>query len=159
MTLNAQLRFGKSSWIECHRNHCLTIKATNPNTLLLRDSIIAGLVRYQTVLEKYFVSLNTMNLGISGDLVGNVFWQAICLPLPSSVRDIVVQGGTNNISTDSPRDIADIIVDVGTIFQRKSNMMNIIIMPRDECWSVNRLLINKVNDILKCDCDRNGLVL
>ena len=99
-----------------------------------------------------------MNLGISGDLVGNVFWQAICLPLPSSVRDIVVQGGTNNISTDSPRDIADIIVDVGTIFQRKSNMMNIIIMPRDECWSVNRLLINKVNDILKCDCDRNGLV-
>ena len=159
MTLNAQLRFGKSSRIEFHRNHCLTIKVTNPNTLLLRDSIIAGLARYQTVLEKYFVSLNTMNLGISGDLVGNVFWQAICLPLPSSVRDIVVQGGTNNISTDSPRDIADIIVDVGTIFQRKSNMMNIIIMPRDECWSVNRLLINKVNDILKCDCDRNGLVL
>ena len=159
MTLNAQLRFGKSSRIEFHRNHCLTIKVTNPNTLLLRDSTIAGLARYQTVLEKYFVSLNTMNLGISGDLVGNVFWQAICLPLPSSVRDIVVQGGTNNISTDSPRDIADIIVDVGTIFQRKSNMMNIIIMPRDECWSVNRLLINKVNDILKCDCDRNGLVL
>ena len=39
--------------------------------------------------------------------------------------------------------------------------MNIIIfslIPRDECWSVNRLLINKVNDILKYECHKNGFV-
>ena len=78
-----------------------------------------------------------------------------------TVRNIVVQCGTNNISTDSPRDIADCIVDVGIIFWRKSNTLNIIIcglIPRDECWSVNRLLINKVNDILKYECHKNGFV-
>ena len=77
-----------------------------------------------------------MNLGIRGDRVENVLWQAISLLLPLSVLHIVVQCGTNNISTDSPRDIADCIVDVGTIFRRKSNMVNIIIcglIPRDEC--------------------------
>ena len=127
MALIARGRFNKSSWIECHRNHCLTMKVTNPNALLLGDSIIAGLARYQNVWKKYFVSLNAMNLGIRGDCVENVLWRAISLPLPSSVRNIVVQCGTNNISTDSPRDIADCIVDVGTIFWRKSNMVNIII--------------------------------
>ena len=30
------------------------------------------------------------------------------------------------------------------------------LIPRDECWSVNRLLINKVNDILKYECHKNG---
>ena len=102
-----------------------------------------------------------MNLGIRGDRVENGLWRAISLPLPSSVRNVVVQCGTNNISTDSPRDIADCIVDVGTIFWRKSNTVNIIIcglIPRDECWSVNRLLINKVNNILKYECHKNGFV-
>ena len=39
--------------------------------------------------------------------------------------------------------------------------MNIIIsglIPRDECWSSNRLLINRVNDILKYECHKNGFV-
>ena len=136
MALNTQGRFNKSSWIECHRNPCLKMKVTNPNTLLLGDSIIAGLPRYQNVWKKYFVSLNEMNLDIRGDRAKNVLWRIISLPLPLSVRNIVVQCGTNNISNDSPRDIADCIVDVGIFFRRKSNTMNIIIcglIPRDEC--------------------------
>ena len=99
-----------------------------------------------------------MNLGIRGHRVENVLWRAISLPLPSSVQNIVVQCGTNNISTDSPRDIADCIVDVGTIFRRKSNIVNIIIcglVPHEECWSVNRLLIDKENDIWKYECHKN----
>ena len=71
MALNA---LNKSSWIKCHWNHCLTVKVTNPNTLLLGDSIIAGLARYQIIWKKYFVSLNAMNLGIEIDPVENVLW-------------------------------------------------------------------------------------
>ena len=152
MALIARGCYNKSSWIECHRNHCLTIKVTNPNTLLSGDSIIAGLARYQTVWKRYFVSLNATNLGIGGDCVENVLWRAVSLPLPSPVQNIAVQYVTNNISTDSPRDIADCIVDVSTIFQRKNITANIIIcglIPCDGCLSVNRLLINKVNDTLK----------
>ena len=59
-----------------------------------------------------------MNLDIRGDHLEKVLWRAISLPLPLSVRNIVVQCGTNNISTDSPLDIADCIVDLGTIFWR-----------------------------------------
>ena len=51
-----------------------TMKVTNPNTLLLGDSIIDGLARYQIVWKKYFVSLNAINLGIGGDHVENVLW-------------------------------------------------------------------------------------
>ena len=137
MALIARGRFNKSSWIECHRNHCLTIKVINPNALLLGDSIIAGLARYQIVWKKYFGSLSAMNLGTGGDRVANVLWRAISLSLLSSVPNIAVQCGTNNIWTDSPRGIADCLVDVGIIFRRKSNMVNIIIcglIPRDECW-------------------------
>ena len=67
MALNARGRFNKSSWIECHHNPCLTIKVTNPKTFLLGDSKKVGLARYQTVWEKDFVSLNTINLGIGCD--------------------------------------------------------------------------------------------
>ena len=91
MTLNAQGRFNKSSQIECHRNNYLTIKVKNSKKLLLGDSIIAGLAHYQTVWKKYFVSLNTMNLGIGGARVENVLWRAICLPLPSFKQNKVVQ--------------------------------------------------------------------
>ena len=90
MALNARRRFNKSSWIEYHGNHCLPIKVTNPNTFLLGDSIMTGLARYQAVWEKYFVLLNTMNLGIGDDRVENVLWQAATIvrtKCNSSVRD------------------------------------------------------------------------
>ena len=67
-----------------------------------------------------------MNLGTGGDPVENLVWQAISLPLPLSVQNIVVQCGTNHILTDSPRHIADSMVAVGTTFRRKSNNVNII---------------------------------
>ena len=39
-------RFYKSNWVECHRNHCFMIKDSKPNTLLLRDSIVACPTRH-----------------------------------------------------------------------------------------------------------------
>ena len=101
MALNARRRFNKSSLIECHRNrdHRLTMKVTNHNTLLFRrlHHSRAGTISF--CMEKYFVSLNAINLDIGGDRVKNVLWQAISLPLPSSERIIAVQCETNNIST------------------------------------------------------------
>ena len=92
------------------------MKVTNPNMLLLGDSIIAGLAQYKIVWKKCVESQNAMNLGIGGYCVENMVWQAIGLLLPSAVQNIVVQWGTNNISTYSPLDITDCIIDVDTIF-------------------------------------------
>ena len=55
---------------------------------------MAGLARYQIARKKYFVSLNAMNLGIGSDYIGNVFWRAISLPLPSCIQNMVFQCGT-----------------------------------------------------------------
>ena len=68
-----------------------------------------------------------MNLEIGSDRVENVLCLTISLPLPLSAQNIVVQGGTNNTSTDFPCYILDCIADVDTICRRKSSTVNIII--------------------------------
>ena len=77
-----------------------------------------------------------MNVGIGGDRAMNVFWLAIILLPPLSVQNVTVQWETKNVLTESPRDIADCILDESNIFRRKSNTVNIVIcglMLRDEC--------------------------
>ena len=159
MVLIPTERFYKSNWVEYHRNHCFKIKDSKPNTLLLGDSIAVGLSRYPNVWNEYFAQINTLNLGIGGDRVENVLWRAIHLPLPSSVKNVVILCGTNNISIDTPRDKADCIISISSILQKKSGGINVSIcglIPRDEGWSVNRVLKNEVNEILKHQCSING---
>ena len=71
----------------------------------------------------------------------------------------VILCGTNNISIDSPCDIADCIISIASIFQKKSSGINVtaccLILP-DECWSVNSVLINEVNETWKHQCNING---
>ena len=58
-----------------------------------------------------------------------------------------------------PRDIADCIISIGSIFQKKSSGIDVSVcglIPRDESCSVNRELINEVNEILKYQCNING---
>ena len=151
--------FNKSNWVEYHRNHCFKIKDSKPNTLLLEESIVAGLSRYLNVWNEYFAHINALNLGIGGDRVEIVLWRAIDLPLPSSVKNFVILCGTNNISIDTPRDIADCIISIGSILQKKSCGINASIcglIQRDEGWLVNRVLINEVNEILKHQYNING---
>ena len=100
-----------------------------------------------------------MNLGIGGDGAENFLWRAIDLPSPSSVKNVVILRRTNNISIDTPREIADCIISIYYIFQKKSSGINVSaygLIPRDECLSVNRVLINEVNEILKHQCNING---
>ena len=67
--------------------------------------------------------------------------------------------GTNNIPIDTPRDIADCIISIGSIFQKKSSGIEVSVcglIPRDESWSVKMGLINEVNEILKYQCNISG---
>ena len=130
-----------------------------PNTLLLGDSIIAGLSRHPNVWNEYFTPIKALNLGIGIDHVENALWQAIDLPLPSSVKNVVILCGTNNIPTDAPCDIADCIISLGSIFQKRSSGIDLSVcglIPHNESWSVNRGLVNEMNEILKYQCNING---
>ena len=58
---------------------------------------------------------------------------------------------------DSPEDIADGVIVIAEKFQSKYNSINIAIggiLPRDASWSINRVLIKKVNKISKEKCSR-----
>ena len=62
-------------------------------------------------------------------------------------------------NVDTPSDIADCIISMRTIFQKKFSGINVTLCDlilRGECRSVRRVLINKVNEILKYLCNING---
>ena len=115
MALIPRERFYKSNWVEYHRNHCFTIKDSKSHTLLLGDSIVAGLSGYPNVWNEYLAPINALNLGIGGDRAKNVLWRAINLTLQSSVNNFVIMCETNNISIDTPRGIADCIISIGSV--------------------------------------------
>ena len=97
------------------------------------------------VWNEYSAPINALNLGTVGGCVENVLWRAIHLPLPSSVKNVVILCRTNNIPIDTPCDIADYIISIGSIFQKKSSGVDVSVcglILRDESWLVNRGLIN-----------------
>ena len=79
-----------------------------------------------------------------------------------SIYSCVILCGSNAISIDTSHDIGDCIISIGSIFQKKSSSINVNfcgLIRRDECWSVNRALINEMNEILKYQCNINGFTL
>ena len=81
------------------------------------------------------------------------------LLLPSSMKNLVVLCGTNNIPKDtSLRYIADWIVNLGSIFWNKFSGINVSVcgLILRERWPGNMVLINEMNEILKYQCNING---
>ena len=78
-----------------------------------------------------------------------------CYIKPQSLKNVVILCGTNNLFQDSLEDIADGIIEIAQTFQSKYNSINIAIggiLPPDASWSINRVLIKEVNEILKEKC-------
>ena len=70
----------------------------------------------------------------------------------SSLQNAVILYGTNNVNKDPPYDIVQGLIAIGSVFKNYSSNPNIFIcgtLPRNESFSINRLIINEVNDLLK----------
>ena len=96
-----------------------------------------------------------MNCGIGGDRIQHVLWRTLNFPVLSSLKNIVVLCRTNNLPLDSRKYIADGILEIARSFKTNYSCVNVIIcgiLPRDDSWSVNRVSIKKVNQILKLKC-------
>ena len=155
MKATPQTRFSKKNWLNFHHNHCSKLAKYTFETILIGDSIVAGLSRYQNVWDKFLKSLKDLNCGIGGDRIEHVLWRALNLPIFSSLKNIVVLCGTNNLPLDSPKYIVDGILEIVRSFKTNYSCVNVIIcgiVPRDDSWSVNRVPIKKVNQILKLKC-------
>ena len=73
----------------------------------------------------------------------------------SYLTNVIILCGTSNTCIDFPYDIAQCLIDIGVSFQNRSPKVKIFIsgnLPRDECYSMNRILIKEINIILKCKC-------
>ena len=117
--------FYNSNWVEYHRNHYCIIKDSKSISLLLGDSIVAGVSRYSNAWNQYLAPINALDLGNGGDRVENVIWRAFDLPLQPSMKNLGILCRTNNIPIDTPGDIVDCIIIIGSIFRKKYNGINV----------------------------------
>ena len=93
--------------------------------------------------------LRALNCGIGDD---KVLWHSHNLPVVKSIKKEFFLCGTNNLNQDSPEDITDGIIEVATTSKSKYDFISIFvcgILARDFNWSVTRVYIREVNDILK----------
>ena len=67
MTAIPTARHSKTNWMNTHVKHCSRLNDKSFDTILIVDSLIAGLARYSKVWNKFFKPLNAFNCGIGGD--------------------------------------------------------------------------------------------
>ena len=68
-------RFYDINKLKVHQNHCVQFKQENINSIIVGDSIVAGLSRYTNIWNNLFGN-RLINHGIDGDRVENVLWRA-----------------------------------------------------------------------------------
>ena len=139
-------RFYNNNWLKSNHSNCFQVKQENINSIIIGDSIVAGLTQYTNICNSLFGN-RFINLGISGDSVGNVLWRPRDIPFLPSLKNIVILCGTNNINKDFPDDIDQGLIAIGSVFKNQSSNPNIFIcgiLPHNESFSINRLIINEV---------------
>ena len=155
MSVTPSTGFSKMNWLNFHYDHCSKLAKNIFKTIIIGDSIVAGLSRYQNVRDKFLKPLKVLNCGIGGDRIQHVLWRALNLPVSSNLTNVVALCGTNNLLLDSPKDIADGILEIARSFEINYSCINVIIcgiLSHDDSWSVNRVSIKKINQILKLKC-------
>ena len=158
MTTIPLSRFFKTNWLNSHRNQCSKLSRNYYETIIIGDSIVAELSRYQSVWAKFLQPLRALHCRIGGDKVRHVLWHSHNLPVVKSIKKVLVLCGTNNLNQDSPEDITDGIIEVANTFKSKYGSISIFacgILPRDFNWSVTRVYIKEVNDMLKTKCSQS----
>ena len=65
-------RSQKMHWLDDHKNHVHHLTYTHFDTIIMGDSIAAGLSRYSNVWEIFFKE--SLNLDIGGDRTEHILW-------------------------------------------------------------------------------------
>ena len=147
--------FYKNGWLEKHNRHVAILKAkSNTSTVVIGDSIAAGLIRYKNVSDKNF-NRDTVNCGIGGDKTQNVLWRSKNISLPQSLKYVVINCGTNNLDTDNPDKISDGLICIALFFQKRMKDLQIVVnglIPRDAINTKRRQKLLEVNQLLQYKC-------
>ena len=79
-------RFFMRNWLNSQRNQCSKLSRNYYETIIIRDSIVAKLICYQSVWAKFLQPLTALNCGIGGDKVQHVLWCSHNLPIVKSIK-------------------------------------------------------------------------
>ena len=119
MTTIPSARFSKPNWLELYLKYCSFLTNNKCETILIGDLIVAGLSRYQNIWTGSF-SFDTLKLRYR--------WRAHNLPVVKSVRNVVILCGTNNLNLGVPEDIADGIIEIGSVFKSSILMLMFLLV-------------------------------
>ena len=98
-------------------NHQAGLSCSTLSTIVIGDSIAAGLARFRDVWHNFFH--NALNVGIGGDRTEHVIWGVDNLSFPTSMKYVTINCGTNNIKFNNPVHIANGILCVYYLIQSK----------------------------------------
>ena len=146
-------RLFKKNWSELFMNHQIDLSCSTPSTIVIGDSIAAGLARFSDVWHNFF--RNALNLGIGGDRTEHVIWRVYNLSFPASLKYVIIHCGTNNVKFNNATDIANGILCVYFLIQSKLPNAQIIVtglFPRSQNFSYFRQMVNDVNIELANAC-------
>ena len=77
MTTTLSMSFSKMNWLNFHYDHCSKLAKNTFETIVISDSIVAGLSRYQNVRDKFLKPLKALNCDIGRDRIQHVLWRAL----------------------------------------------------------------------------------
>ena len=145
-------RIYKNGWLEKHNRHVALLKAkSNTSTVVTGDSIATGLMRYKNVWEENFTR-DTVNCGMGGDKTQNILWRSKNIPLPQSLKYVVINCDTNNLDTNNPDKITNGLICIALLFQKrmKHNVNGLI--TRDAINTKRRQKLLQINRLLQDKC-------
>ena len=130
-------RFYKNGWLEKHNRHVALLKAkSNTSTVVIGDSIAASLIRYKNIWDKNF-NRDTVNCGIGGNKTQNVLWRSKNIPLPQSLKYVVINCGTNNLDLDNSDKISNRLTCIVLVFQKRMKHLQIVVNGLIPCDAIN----------------------
>ena len=115
-------------------------------------------MHYNNVWKNLFGN-EFINIGMRADRVENALWCARDIVFPPRLKNVVILCGTNNIDKDLPHDIFQGLIAIGSSFKIRFNNPNIFIcglLSRDECFSINKVIVDEINELLRFKCSVNS---
>ena len=148
-------RFYKNGWLNKNNRHVALLQAkSNASTVVIGDSIAAGLMRYRNVWDENF-NRDTVSCGIGGDKPQNVLWRSNNILLPQSLKYVVINCGKKNLDMDNPDEISDGLIYIALLFQKRPKHLQIIVnglIPHDATSTTQRQKLLEANHLLQDKC-------
>ena len=148
-------RFYKNGWLNKNNRHVALLQAkSNALTVVIGDSIAAGLMRYRNVWDENF-NRDTVNCGIGGDKPQNVLWRSNNILLPQSLKYVVINCGKKNLDMDNPDETSDGLIYIALLFQKRPKHLQIIVnglIPHDATSTRQRQKLLEANQLLQDKC-------